>query len=250
MKNLITVIATSIVSVLTFGQNLEIYTFESQTMGNVNLSGTEFPISITNDGHYTYHFYIKNTSSTPKEVYVERTIVLEPVNWEDWLSWARALTEEDVLFQNSCYSSTTMNSNIWTTQNFITVPAGMGAELIPEYYISGPGNACYKYTFIENSNRIDSLTVCLSQVASNKEYSASEISLFPNPVLNTITISNYQLSSSTTIQINDLLGNSILESKLNNENTIDLSQLKNGSYLLTISENGLPVLKRTILKTH
>jgi hypothetical protein len=219
-------------------------------MGTVNLSGTEFPISVSNDGNYKNHFYIKNTSTTPKEVFVERTILFEPINWEDWLSWARALTEEDVLFQNSCYGSSQMNATVWTSPNFITIPSGMGAELIPEYSVNSPGTACYKYSFIENSSRIDSFTVCLSKIALNKENSSTEISVYPIPVVNSLTISNYEFTPSSSIQIKDLLGNCLLESKVNEQNTIDLCHFSKGIYLLTISENGSPIFTKTILKSH
>jgi hypothetical protein len=73
----------------------------------------------------------------------------------------------------------------------------------------------------------------------------SSIAIYPNPVLNTTTL-NYNLPSPSpiTITLHDILGREVLRRELGiqaegeHEETLDVSEVPIGSYIVKISTNG------------
>ncbi len=68
-----------------------------------------------------------------------------------------------------------------------------------------------------------------------------DLSIFPNPVSNVISIINNgnTFSPNTQLIIIDVLGRKLIEQPLNNHQTlIDLQQLVAGTYFIVIDENG------------
>jgi hypothetical protein len=80
---------------------------------------------------------------------------------------------------------------------------------------------------------------------------ANQFGLYPNPFHNFISItSTISINHPVKIQIRDLSGriiySSIVNIDINNKNNIDLSNLSNGLYLLTISSNDFEITKKII----
>lgn len=73
------------------------------------------------------------------------------------------------------------------------------------------------------------------------------IDLYPNPAVNNILITNNK-QLNIDIEIYNVLGNKVLETKKNTtkEQTINLSSLKSGVYLVQINTNGNSITKRLI----
>ena len=72
-------------------------------------------------------------------------------------------------------------------------------------------------------------------VGTNKEFESNEITIYPNPANNTISVN---LKNNSTFNILDLTGRLVIASKVEN-NTIDISNLNKGVYILqTNSVNG------------
>lgn len=73
----------------------------------------------------------------------------------------------------------------------------------------------------------------------------SQFRLFPNPTnQNTVTI-NSTKTGLITVSLFDVLGKNVLNETLQN-NTVNLSGLKNGLYLIKISQNGTSITKKLI----
>jgi hypothetical protein len=75
----------------------------------------------------------------------------------------------------------------------------------------------------------------------------SAIKLFPNP---TSGIVNYQIPNtvkSTTISVSDLLGRTLISKSGNNANSIDLAELKNGTYNVTLNLDGKLIQSKVVL---
>jgi hypothetical protein len=73
---------------------------------------------------------------------------------------------------------------------------------------------------------------------------SSDVTVYPNPALNNITINNTQ-SEIDNVQIFDAVGNLVLEKKLaNNKTSVDISQFSTGLYFLKVEgEKGVTVRK-------
>ena len=73
-----------------------------------------------------------------------------------------------------------------------------------------------------------------SPTLSNKEFSNSELSIYPNPVDNGIININSTITGTKKIELIDVTGRSIYNTKLNS-NVLDVSLVKTGLYFLKVS---------------
>jgi len=70
-----------------------------------------------------------------------------------------------------------------------------------------------------------------------KELQSNSITVFPNPVSNTLTIKNDNLTSGVRYHLTDIIGSEVLTGILTNNSTmIDITNLKNGLYFLNIGD--------------
>jgi hypothetical protein len=69
---------------------------------------------------------------------------------------------------------------------------------------------------------------------SNKDFSKTELSIYPNPVNNGIVNINSSLSGVKNIQLYDIMGRQVLNTKLTSD-VLDVSSVHSGLYLLRIS---------------
>ena len=63
----------------------------------------------------------------------------------------------------------------------------------------------------------------------------NEIAVYPNPVDTVLNISNAENLSNASFSIFNLLGETVLKSKIMNNNTIDIPNLSSGIYILSLS---------------
>ena len=77
----------------------------------------------------------------------------------------------------------------------------------------------------------------VSSTASVEDNFLSQLNIYPNPVANTFTITNKSIDiKDYNIQIYNLLGKKVFDQKKFKENTLNISLLKSGIYLLKISK--------------
>jgi Secretion system C-terminal sorting domain len=78
----------------------------------------------------------------------------------------------------------------------------------------------------------------------------NSINIFPNPATDELNIT-FSENSTCTLRLLDGLGNSVLETDINNQNTarLDISKLAKGFYILEIrNQNGTKSNKKVIIK--
>lgn len=102
--------------------------------------------------------------------------------------------------------------------------------------ISGAGTftISYSYTDPNNCSNAAKQAVIVDLCTSIKELNGSNVSVFPNPVKNEITITiTAELMNKTRIEVYDALGKKVLNEKLENQiNTVNVSNLAKGIYNL------------------
>jgi hypothetical protein len=94
-------------------------------------------------------------------------------------------------------------------------------------YIADEGN---------NVIRLVTMTTGIEKLAAN----STAINIYPNPASTGITISGYELSGYSQIQIKDLLGNEVITEKLEIKSPlvqVDISSLKEGIYFISVNNN-------------
>lgn len=85
-------------------------------------------------------------------------------------------------------------------------------------------------------------------VLSTEENELGSFNIFPNPAKNTIQLSNIDIEA-TEIRIFDFSGKKVFQQlKGNTENNIDISQLKTGIYVLSITENNKQFSQKLIVQ--
>jgi hypothetical protein len=70
------------------------------------------------------------------------------------------------------------------------------------------------------------------------EVAAVEATLYPNPAVNSITIELTDKNTAAELTLVDLLGNVIYTSTINGSQTIDVSNLTSGVYIVRLNNNG------------
>jgi len=119
-----------------------------------------------------------------------------------------------------------------TPSNVIPVTTSLGIV---------PSN--FNYTFKANSVTIMQLNVTPSSIQPVSKQESS-LNIYPNPVGSSFAIKGPEVSS---VEIFNLLGQSILKRSANNENSIDASGLKTGMYMVQArTANG--ILTSTMIK--
>ena len=91
------------------------------------------------------------------------------------------------------------------------------------------------------------LTDVLGATLSNDNFNVSEFSIYPNPTTNgKVTISSTNSEAISVVGF-DILGKEVLSSQVSN-NTLDVSDLKTGVYILKISQDNATVTRKLIIK--
>ncbi len=235
---------------MALAQNAEVYTFNSEVIGGTDISGTQIDFTVNADGTLKKHFYVKNVSGAQNNLKVKRTILSEPAGWDDYLCWGRPTTEFDILYQNTCYPASSMNMIIWDSPGFVTIPADSGAELITDYIVNGPGTACYRYVFLRGAVAWDSLDICVTKAVSIEEKEELAFTVYPNPANNYINLTTKGTDGTSLLKITDVFGKVVYEESISETKKLDVSDFKNGVYLLTVIEDGNAIKTKRIVIKH
>lgn len=134
-------------------------------------------------------------------------------------NWVKALTINSSNFtpQNNCQS-----------MSYYTLPTG---------YITSLDPFAVKFKFIHNSGDweaiIDDYKIDLTFVASTHDLDLANLSVYPNPVSNLLNITYKE--NIANLKVFDLAGRLVKSlTTTNNNNSIDVSNLNSGTYLLRI----------------
>lgn len=91
------------------------------------------------------------------------------------------------------------------------------------------------------------LNNCPTTSAAENNLSEAGFSVYPNPANDRITVSLEILSAEATITISDVVGNSVVRTRVKDLNTtIDMSMLSKGIYFITVNYGGKTVTKKII----
>ena len=91
---------------------------------------------------------------------------------------------------------------------------------------------------------------CLNLPSGIKDIESTAFHLYPNPAQDEIMISIDGSLIGVSLSISDINGRNILSRQLNSaDNKMSVSELANGIYLLTISQNGQQAVSRKLVIT-
>ncbi|GEC77549.1 T9SS type A sorting domain-containing protein [Flavobacterium aquatile] len=123
-----------------------------------------------------------------------------------------------------------------TGSNVIWYDAASGGNVIPNGTVLVSGTTYYAsqtVTSCESPTRL-AVTMTLGGCLGNEEFVANVIKLYPNPVIDVVTISSIEIM--TNLEVINMLGQIVFSKSINeNETTIDMSRYSSGSYIVRVS---------------
>lgn len=257
MKKIYSLLSLLILTVSANAQ-VEIKEYVGGTAVGNDISGTTFTANVTDDQTYIFYFDVKNLSGSDQYMRVKVLEISTPAAWTDGVCWG---ANPDVNFEGQCYTAVQVNTNPWTTPNppgvnhAQTIVSQGSGLLYPDIHVSGAGSGHYRYYIMPNqgSTPIDSFDLVVSRTLSVEDpKAAASISVFPNPANNVLTVTASGLEGNGgSVRIVDVLGKQVYSEEFGGSSKkIDVSDFKNGVYLLTVSEKGAAVQTRRIVVRH
>ena len=199
-------------------------------------------------------FEVYNNSAITQKWRITRVQLNVPAGWQDGLCWGHSTDP----FGGTCYSSTQMSTNPWTTPGgaavlFDLLPGEHGkmkAGIDPADGVYGTAHYRYYITSASGTNFLDSVDVIVDYVADIKPVKdILTVTLVPNPASDYINIS---ASGTETLQFKmvDALGNVILRDQVNSSKKINTSEFRSGVYFLTFESPTIRPFTRKVIIRH
>jgi hypothetical protein len=168
---------------------------------------------------------------------VESTVVL---NFREAINYAVSIADEQKVMISTDYDGTSAPSTAtWTELNITNRPAGDSWTFVSvdqvdltDYVGETSVHIAFKYTSTTEGGatwEVDEISV--SEDDAIIFGASKEMSIYPNPAQNTIFMNG--VSTNTMVHIFDVNGKAVLNSE-NTNNTIDVSELNDGLYIIRV----------------
>jgi hypothetical protein len=246
MKILYTLVALlSTVSLSAQSVTINLYDNATNTTGTL-VNGDTVELIETAD-HYEQYFIIGITPSNPSLV---KFNVKEVSGNSCFTDQVCAFLTPDPGFQGSCWSPN--STNYMTPTLNIADPASTIIKLKPQGSMTCGGCFQVRYIVIVNDVVMDSvdLKVCTTLNVNQNEEPELSMSVYPNPANNFINVSTKGTDGNSILRITDVLGKVVLEETITENKKLDVSDFKNGVYLVNVIENGVSTKSKRIVVRH
>jgi hypothetical protein len=245
-KTILTLVAGFALSVSASAQNFAFYEGINST---TDISGTTISVQATNQV-YEGFFFVKNLTGTPTEVKIRRVSIVTPPAGLTEQVCSGPLPDPNAI--GNCFDIDANTPN-WVTPVSFVLDNDNKANMEIHVDHHGSTGLLHNRYYVEdmNGNKLDSIDVKVGNIASVKENKATaNFSVYPNPVDDVLTISIQSTSTDNAIRIVDVLGNLIVDEKMSSTKKLDVSNFKNGVYILTVYSNGSLVQTKRIVVRH
>ena len=238
----LTIAASSI-----FAQDGIVITLEGSS---TNISGGTHTMTAPNNQVFDVPFHVENQTGQSHEWVITRYKINVPTGWADGLCWGHGTDP----FGGTCYSSTQMNGNPWTSpasQSVIfTINNGeygkMKPQINPDDLTSG--QAHYRYYISEaGSGYADSVDLIIDYTASlNQIKDPVSVSIVPNPASDYIQISMTGIESAA-LKMVDVFGSTVLKENIGATKKLNVSDFNSGIYFLVFDVPGRKPFTRKVI---
>ena len=244
-KNILSLIAFISLGLAANAQSFEIYEGITST---TDISGTTVYANLTND-EYEGHFYVKNISGAPINTQIRRVNINATTPAVTYgVCWGATSTNNPVV--GICYPPE--NSQSFTTPSGATLDGSNVGYMVADVQFDNVNEPVHVRYYVEDINGVkyDSLDLVITTTLSTKEIkNTASINAYPNPANDVINLA-VQGSTDNSMKMIDVLGNVIVEEKFGTSKKLDVSQFKNGVYILTVYSNGKLVQTKRVVVRH
>ena len=226
----------------------------SQTSININgssdvISGGAHIETVSSADPVDISFDINNEGSAATWR-VTRYQVDVPSEWTDNLCWGHSTDP----FGGTCYSSSQMNGNPWTTPTSGSFSVGAGeygklkVTIDPQDLSYGTGHYRY-YISYNGSLYIDSVDLIFEYPLGLEVAEPVAVSIAPNPASDFIQVSMNGVQGAKMKMV-DVLGNLVVEKSVSSSEKIDISSFKSGIYIISFDIPGMKSIMRKVIVKH
>lgn len=244
MKKIYTILFTLFL-VTSYGQIT--INYDNQTE---DISGQTYNMVAPNHQAFDVPFHINNETGSTKQWRVTRYKISVPEGWTDYLCWGHGTDP----FGGTCFSSTQMNANPWTTPASQAVQfdvndgeyAKLKATIDADDWVSG--SAHYRYYINEGSTVVDSVDLLVQFTANVAQKDPISVSIVPNPATDFIQISMNGIESASFKMV-DALGSTMIKETIYSNKKINTTDFKSGLYFIVFDIPGQkPITRKVIIK--
>ena len=238
-------------SVASLAQNNIVILLDGQTN---DISGQTHTVIAPSSASFDIPFDVINNTGSAAQWRITRKQLSVPTGWTDALCWGHSTDP----FGGTCYSSSQMNTNPWTSPGsqsvLFTIKDGeygkMKISIDPEDNTFG--QAHYRFYITPNGlTMLDSVDLVVDYIASTKPTLKEELSITvaPNPSTEYV---NIQFSGADQLHLKmvDALGNVITREVLTSNRKINVSDLNSGVYFLVFEASGSKSITRKLVVRH
>lgn len=211
--------------------------YDASTGGNLVATGTSF-VTPSLSGTTTYYVEAANGTCISSA----RTAITATIN----------VTSPPIATANQTFCSGELVGYIAVTPSGSSITwynAATAGSIVPNntpivsgttYYASQTVSAC------ESTTRV-AVTMTLGTCLGTEEFVTNTIKLYPNPVINLVTISSTEIM--TKIEVVNMLGQLVFSDKINEiETNVDMSRYASGTYLIRVSAGNDKVKTFKVIK--
>ena len=215
-----------------------------------NISGGAYEFTASSADAVDVPFEIKNTGGGDVAWRITRLKVDVPASWSDFICWGHATDQ----FGGTCFSASQMNANPWTTPqgtSFSVAPDEYGklkVTISPTEGATGLGHYRY-YVSNDGANYIDSVDIKFDYSLSVEEVEPISVSIVPNPASDYIQV-NLEGVATAQMKMVDVLGSEVLNQTVSTASTFDISNFRNGVYIMSFSAPASKSIVRKVIVKH
>lgn len=228
--------------------------------GTTDISGTTITVQMTANNDNFAEFGITNTSSGDVLYKVTRMMLAaQPATWQNWV--CLGLDGGTAI----CYGAQTANP--WTTpqpaghvddQGDVTVGVHPGETAFMSTHVNPyqnmTGSLLIRYYVVDNHGAvIDSVDVnYVTAPLGLKQNKSADLSVnvYPNPATSYLSVATDNVSGNAVVRMTDVLGKVIYEDNAGDFKKIDVSEFKNGVYLVTVVDDGKTLATKRVVVKH
>ena len=239
------------ISFASLAQNNIVIHLDGQTN---DISGQTHTVVAPSSASFDIPFDVINNTGSAAQWRITRKQLSVPTGWTDALCWGHSTDP----FGGTCYSSSQMNTNPWTSPGsqsvLFTINDGeygkMKISIDPED--NAFGQAHYRFYITPNGlTMLDSVDLVVDYIAAAKPILKEELSITvaPNPSTEYV---NIQFSGADQLHLKmvDALGNVITREVLTSNRKINVSDLNSGVYFLVFEASGSKSITRKLVVRH
>lgn len=232
---------------MSFAQ-VEIRAFEGGVAVGNDISGTTVTAITEQDGLVAKTFSVKNTSGSAAALRIQRLRIDEVAAWTDGLCWG---PYPDPNFEGHCYGAGQMLTNPWTNPHDANLTTNGDGNLVLDIHTEGAGTALYRYYVMNGSVKVDSIDLQVTSVLGMDELEEKAgMTAYPNPANGQLTVATTGVEGTVELRITDVLGKVVYNEEVGATKKVDVSEFKNGVYLVTVLRKGESIQTRRVVVKH